>query len=88
MPERAVVERLDATTVEIVIASQGDADPESRRPGGEADLVLVTEGQPHARDVPYGESAGRCEDVYASAVAGVAAGPAAFAAAPLVLGRR
>ena len=32
-------ERLEATTVEIVMASHGDADPGCRRPVGEADLV-------------------------------------------------
>jgi hypothetical protein len=36
---RAAVKRLNATTVEIVLASQGDAYPGRRRPGGEADLV-------------------------------------------------
>ncbi len=39
MPARAVVKRLEARTVEIVMASRGDADPGRQRPFGEADLV-------------------------------------------------
>jgi hypothetical protein len=39
MPAQAAVERLNATTVEIVMASQGDAEPGRRRPVGEADLT-------------------------------------------------
>ena len=45
------------------------------------------QGQPHVWEVPS-ESWRGCEDVYASAVAGAAAGSAAFAVPLLVLGRR
>jgi hypothetical protein len=40
MPEQAAVERLNATAVQIMLGSQGDAGPPGRRhPVGEADLV-------------------------------------------------
>ena len=40
MPAQAAVERLNATAVQIMPASQGDAGPPGRRrPVGEADLV-------------------------------------------------
>jgi len=39
MPARAVVERLEATTVEIVMGSRGDADTGRRSPVDEAELV-------------------------------------------------
>ena len=40
MPAQAAVERLNATAVQIMLASQGDAGPPGRRrPVGEADLV-------------------------------------------------
>ena len=51
MPARAAVERLTATTVEIVMASQGEADPGRRRPVCKADLVRAhgTLSDQHAR---------------------------------------
>ena len=54
---------------------------------GAARRASAGEGQPHVWEVPS-ESRRRCEDVYASAVAGAAAGSAAFAVPLLVLGRR